>query len=82
MSTPTARDVVKRTLSNLKKIGTEEQRAEAIEIEKLLDQSQAEAVSFAREEEPAAPAGEGAPLLAAASPVPVHRSAAQTEAGK
>lgn len=59
---PTAREVVKRTLKNLRRIGSPEQQREAAELEQLLDATQpAEAVSFARQEgEPPAPQGQPA----------------------
>jgi hypothetical protein len=44
---PTALDVVKKTLHNLKKIGTPAQQREAEEIERRLE-DQAMAVNFAR----------------------------------
>lgn len=44
---PTALDVVKKTLTNLKKIGSPAQQRDAQEIERRLD-DQATAVNFAR----------------------------------
>jgi len=44
---PTALDVVRKTLTNLKKIGSPAQQREALEIERRLE-DQANAVNFAR----------------------------------
>jgi len=54
---PSAREVLGRVLATLKKMGSPEQKAEAQEIEDVLHRhfygQAAEAVNFAREEEPA-----------------------------
>jgi hypothetical protein len=55
----TVRQTVRRLLANFRQMGDEQQKAEAAEIERLLDEQERDAVNFAREEEPATPAPEG-----------------------